>query len=190
MEEGPQRRQYPGGLEGRYYPRGLEGEFPDGPPTAVIAHRGFTLVLRFAEGDFRGEGLPQKIELLPAGPGGLKPRALRQFAPDAEVYLAYARAGMRQFGPDGTPESRIQNVREAAEVLRKVAGPGRGLPDAFYRDIAAEYKALVDGGEPHPVKAIAGKHHVTISAASHWLREARRRKLLPPKTRKGGSRAR
>jgi hypothetical protein len=189
MESEGQSRSYPGGLEGRFYPRGLRDEFPDGPPTATIRHRGFILILRFAEGDFRGDGLLQKIELLPEQ-DGLKPRELRQFAPDAELYLAYARAGMRQFGPEGTVESRTQDVREAAEILRKIAGPGRGHSDEFFRDIVKEYNALIEGGELHPVKALSEKHHVTISAASHWLREARVRKLLPPKVKKGGKRAR
>ena len=30
-------------------------------------------------------------------------------------------------------------------------------------------------GEPHPVKALSEFHHVTISAASRWVKEARRR---------------
>jgi hypothetical protein len=42
-------------------------------------------------------------------------------------------------------------------------------------------ECVVDGGERHPVKALSEKHVVTISAASHWLREARVRKLLPAK---------
>jgi hypothetical protein len=47
-----------------------------------------------------------------------------------------------------------------------------------------EYEALVADGEKHPVKTLAEKHNVTISAASHWLREARRRGLLPEKEAK------
>jgi hypothetical protein len=55
--------------------------------------------------------------------------------------------------------------------------PGTIPPD-FYWVIAANYRALVAGGEPHPVKALAAQHHVTISAASRWLKEARRRGLV------------
>ena len=47
------------------YPKGLQDEFPDGPPTTVVKHRGCRLVLRFAPGDFMGEGLVQELRLLP-----------------------------------------------------------------------------------------------------------------------------
>jgi len=33
----------------------------------------------------------------------------------------------------------------------------------------------VSEGEAHPVKALGEIHHVTISAASRWVKEARRR---------------
>jgi hypothetical protein len=175
------------------YPRGLEDEFrPDddefGPPTVVITHRGFKLVLRFAEGDFMGEGLVEKIELLP-DTEELKLGVLRRLAPDAELYLAYARYAMRIFGPEGTPEGRITQLRDSAEALRALAKPSRRLSNGFYKTIALEYNALIDGGEKSPVTALAEKHGVVISAASHWLREARARKLLPEK-KKGGRNAR
>jgi hypothetical protein len=159
------------------YPKGLRDEFPDGPPTAVVKHRGCEIVLRFAPGDFFGEGDLQELRLLP-GTEDLRPRVLRQFAPEAEQYLAFARAAMRIFGPEGTPEGRFENYRAGADVLRGIAGPGRGLSDEFYKVVATSYTALVAGGEPHPVKALGEKHHVTISAASRWIKEARRRGLL------------
>jgi hypothetical protein len=166
------------------YPRGLEDEFPEGPPTVVIKHRGFRFVLRFAEGDFFGKGELQKLELLP-DEQDLKPRALRRFAPDAEVYVQYARAQMRLFGsedePVDTPEIRIQRIRDSADALRKLAGPGRSQRGEFLRRIVQERQALLEGGERHPVKALAENHNVTISAASHWLREARVRGFLPEK---------
>jgi len=159
------------------WPKGLKDEFPDGPPTAVLKHRGCELVLRFAPGDFAGEGDIQELRLLP-GTADLRPRVLREFAPDAEQYLAFARAAMRIFGPEGTPEERDENFRAAADVLRHIAGPRRGLSDEFYKVIATSYASLVAAGEPHPVKALHKKHHVTMSAASRWLKEARRRGLI------------
>jgi hypothetical protein len=164
--------------EARFFHLGLRDEFPNGPPTVVIEHRGCRLILRFAHGDFRGEGDIQELRLTPGEKTELTPRVLRQFAPDAETYLAYARAGMRMFGPEGTPASRLERIRDAAEALRAISGPGRGLSGEFYRVIATEYAALVDGGEKHPVKSIGEKHHVTISAASRWVKEARRRGLI------------
>ena len=159
------------------HPRGLREEFPEGSPTAVITHRGCRLILRFAEGDFHGEGDVQEIRLLP-DTATLQPRVLRQFAPEAETYLAYARAAMRIFNPDVPFETRQENLAGAVEALRQIAGPGRGLNNEFYRTIATSYQALVDGGEPHPIKALGEKNHVTISAASRWVKEARRRGFI------------
>ena len=160
------------------YWRGLKGEFPDGPPTAVITHHGFRLVVRFEPGDFSADGPVQELSVFP-GTEALEPRALREFAPEAELYLAYARAAMRILaGKEGTHEERWRSFYRAGKLLRDVGGPGRGLSDEFYRTIAEHYRALVEEGEPHPVKTLGETHHVTISAASRWVTEARRRRYI------------
>ena len=161
----------------KVWPKGLRDEFPNGPPTAVITYRGCRLILRFAAGDFAGEGEVQELRLLP-DTKTLEPKVLRQFAPQAELYLAYARAAMRLFGPKGTPEIRHENLAASAAALRQIAGPGRGLSDEFYRTIAKNYEALTSEGEPHPVKALSEIHHVTIGAASRWVKGARDRGLI------------
>jgi hypothetical protein len=166
----------------KVFPHGLSHEFPNGPPTAVIAHRGCRLVLRFGEGDYAGEGQLQALELHPDAET-LEPRVLRRFSPQAELYVAYARAAMRVFGPEGTPESRRDNLRGAAEALRQIGGPGRGLSDEFFRTIAKHYDAIVSEGEPHPVKALGEAHSVTIGAASRWIKEARRRGFITRRRR-------
>ncbi len=169
-------------VKGTAWHKGLPDDgFPYGPPTAVINHRGIRLELRFAPGDFAAEGNVQSIRVLP-GDEPLEPRVLRRFAPDAELYLAYARRGMRLFGPEGTAESRTNDLRAAVLALRDISGPGRGLPDAHYETIATHYKALVDEGEPHPIKALSEIHHITISGASRWVKGARDRGYLPAAT--------
>ena len=164
----------------RVFPLGLEEEHPDGPPTAVVTHRGCRFVLRFARGDFRGEGVLQELCVLPDSEQ-LEPRVLRRFAPYAERYTQFARAAMRILGPEGTVDERREQLRGAADALREIAGPGRGHSDEFYKTIAKQYEALVAEGEPHPVKALGETNSVTISAASRWVTEARRRGLLPMK---------
>lgn len=149
------------------YPAGREALTKEGPPEVVIKDRGCELVLVFP--DMTGEGNLQELRLRP-DVEQLEPRVLRRFAPQAELYLALARAALRMQGDD--------DVRGAVEALRSIGRPGRGLPDPFYRTIAANYRALLSEGERHPVKAIAEIHHVTISAASRWLKEARRRGLI------------
>jgi hypothetical protein len=158
--------------DAKVYPHGMD-DFPDGTPTVVVTHRGCKIVLRFAAGDYWGEGPLEEFRLLPED-GALKLGALLRFVPEGERYLHFAREAMRIFAP-GEPEKLWENFRNAAQELRDLAGPGRGLRDGFYRMIAANYAALVAEGEPSPVKALAEIHSVTISAASRWLKEARRR---------------
>lgn len=163
-------------------PHGFEGEAPNGPAIAVIRHRGVRLELRFAPGDVRGEGEIQELRLLP-DVDELTPRVLRKFAPDAELYVQFARAAMRHWDPEEDPATKQVRLRDAAEALRVLSGPGRGLTDEFYKRIGETYNALVAEGEPHPVKTLSEIHHVTISAASRWIKEARRRGKI---TAKGG----
>jgi hypothetical protein len=122
--------------------------------------------------------------LVTAGTPGapLAGRELRLVAPDADLYIAYARAAMNWMNPD--VPSRKEDFRRAAEALRPLGGPGRRLPPKFYRNIAQQHEAMVAAGEPHPVKAISEAHHVTISAASRWLSKARQLGFLDD----GGSR--
>jgi hypothetical protein len=154
------------------------------PPTereVVIQHRGLELVLLFSsfpDGDL--------IEMLvAAGSAGapLAGRELRQVAPDADLYIAYARAAMNWMNPD--VPSRKEDFRRAAEALRPLGGPGRRLPPKFYRNIAQQHDAMVAAGEPHPVKAISEAHHVTISAASRWLSKARQLGFLDSEKSRG-----
>jgi hypothetical protein len=177
--------------QAKVFPRGLANEdvyenFPDGPPTVVLTHRGCHFVFRFAKDDLAGESGVRKLEVVSAEGDTLDPKALRRFAPQVELYLAYVRAGMRMHGggplDEADPETdlrrRHEDIREAAKALRDVGGPGRGLSDEFYRLISRHYAELVGAGEPHPVKALGQAHHVTTSAASRWLTAARAKGLL------------
>lgn len=146
-----------------------------GSAVAEVRHRGFRFLLDFGPGNVTGDGPLRQLTVLP-DTQELQPRALRQFAPEAERYVAYARSAFKLFrGDEGTLAERQESYVAAGEALREIAGPGRGHPDSFYRNIAASYQALVDEGEPHPIKAIGEKHHITISGASRWVKEARRR---------------
>jgi hypothetical protein len=156
------------------YPGGLDDEFPNGPPTAVIEDRGLKLVLRFGEGDVAGSGPIQEIWLqsdtqpLEVGALGLMP--------SSATYFQHARAHMALLGStEGTPAELEQRFRDTLKPFLNVVGPGRGHSDAFYRILAEEYKANVAEGNLRPVTTIARNHSVTISAASRWLKETRRR---------------
>jgi hypothetical protein len=88
-------------------------------------------------------------------------------------YVAYAQAEMAMERDD----------RAAAIETLRVSGRGRrGFDDRFYREIAAEYNALVGAGERHPIKALAeARAPIHKSRASRWISEARRRGYIQPK---------
>jgi hypothetical protein len=99
-------------------------------------------------------------------PRPLDMRALQRVTENYSTYLELARRAL-VLDQDG--------MAGAVELLR---GPGKKparLTDDFYRLIATDYKARRDSGEAHLVKALAEAHHVTVSAASRWIKEARRR---------------
>lgn len=154
---------------------------PERGREVVIKHRGLELVLRFSsfpDGDLID------MRITAGRPGDpLAGRELRQVAPDADLYLAYARAAMNWMNP--SVPGRKEDFRRAAEALRPLGGPGRRLPPKFYRNIAQQHDAMVAAGEPHPVKAISGAHHVTISAASRWLSKARQLGFLDGEDSRG-----
>lgn len=154
---------------------------PERGREVVITHRGLELVLRFSsfpDGDL------MEMRITAGAPGDpLAGRELRQVAPDADLYVAYARAAMNWINP--SVPGRREDWRRAAEALRPLGGPGRRLPPKFYRNIAEQHRAMVAAGEPHPVKAISEAHDVTISAASRWLTKARQLGFLDGEDSRG-----
>jgi hypothetical protein len=70
---------------------------------------------------------------------------------------------------------------KTSQALRDLGSTRRGLSPDHYRQVADQYAWLLAEGEKHPVKALGEMHHVTISAASRWIKEARRRGLIDEK---------
>jgi hypothetical protein len=175
----PEVKVYAHGLKGETTPGGPPGE---APATAVVSYQGVKVLLRFAPGDLYGEGDVQEMWIRP-GTEPLEPRVLRRVAPQAEMLLAFARSAMRLLAPpdeDGkfNVEQRWATWQASADALREVGRTRRGLSDRFYRTIADQYTTLIAEGEPNPVKTLGEIHHVTISAASRWIKEARRREYI------------
>lgn len=110
---------------------------------------------------------------------GLQPAEFARLARNLPRYVDYARASI---------EWEWGDRDRALETLRKEAGKTRrGLPDRFYREIAAEYEQLLRDGDPHPLKTIADARPVHKSRASRWVKEARQRGYISEK--KGKSHA-
>jgi hypothetical protein len=124
-------------------------------------HVGFELGERF---DFE-PGTPS-IQLAEE-PEPLDPVALKRIANNYVSYLEFARHAivLEQEGMTG-----------ALRRLRPGRKPAR-LTDDFYRLIADDFRARREGTSA-PLKELAGAHHVDVSTASRWVKEARRRGYL------------
>lgn len=123
--------------------------------------RGLTIRLYFTEGD----AMPDEIRVIP-GDGTLDPAALSGLMPNSPLFVKYAQALLRHDNDD---------VARTAQMMREVGATRRGLPDEFFRLVAGQYKDLLKAKEPYPVKTISEMHWTTISSASRWIKEARRR---------------
>lgn len=55
----------------------------------------------------------------------------------------------------------------------------RSKPDAFYRQVAHLHTALRAAGERGPAKVIAEANKVPVSTVHRWMKEARRRGVMP-----------
>lgn len=61
----------------------------------------------------------------------------------------------------------------------EVAASGRGRPDSFYAAVADEYRRRLSESV-RPVAELAEANGVPVTTAYRWIKEARRRGLLPP----------
>lgn len=84
---------------------------------------------------------------------------------------------------------QVTQLQRQANEARPKLRPGRPpeYGDAHYSTIADAYSRLVTTGRP--VKSIAEQMHVSPKTVDRWVREARRRGLLP-QTQQGRARAR
>jgi hypothetical protein len=124
---------------------------------------GCELVLFFD--DLGRKGPLRELRLLP-GSEELEPWAVRRLAPQAPLYVQYARAAM-----SADEEGWVGSLW----ALREIGATRRGLGDEFYKLVGRNYAALIEQGERYPVKALGEMHHAAISTASRWIKEARRR---------------
>src|SRR5689334_6610903 len=117
------------------------GQDDGGRPRVEIRHKGARLVIRWPKDDTAGEQLPLSFEIYP-DVDLLEPGVLRQFAPQAELYVAYAQKMLRIFGGSeddyGTNVDRWQEAVAAADLLREQGKTRRGLSRGFYKGIAQE----------------------------------------------------
>jgi hypothetical protein len=127
--------------------------------------------LRMLFEDWTGEGDVLRLRIAPvAKKGSLRPEMMRDLGKRYPVLVEYALASFA---------GRKGDAAAAVRALRAAGKTARGLGDRHYQLVAEQYLTLVDNGERAPIKALAGLNHVTISAASRWVKEARRRGYVP-----------
>ena len=80
------------------------------------------------------------------------------------------------FHPHGTTTGWRDIARLPEDLL---VAPGRSRPDAFYATVASTYRHLVSTTS-RPVVELALANDVPRSTAHRWVKEARRRGMLPP----------
>jgi hypothetical protein len=138
--------------------------------SVVMKEAGATLTLFFPlDTGWAGESELLELRLEPDNGTPFEPWRL---VPRLPLYLQYARA---------TLADRRDDMAAALRALRDAGATRRGLGDDFDSLVAQSYGALVAEGERHPVKALAEMQPVDISTASRWIKEARRRGLIPEK---------
>ena len=77
------------------------------------------------------------------------------------------------------PSPATSRPRTARVPDRLRSNAVSGYPDAFYEAVASIYRRLV-ATSSSPVADLADANSVPLSTAQRWVKEARRRALLPP----------
>jgi hypothetical protein len=146
-------------------------EVHDPRVSVAMIEGGVKLTLFFPEeSGMSGDAEPVEIRIEPHDDS--QPFDAWRLMPKLPLYVSYARAALAW---------RWDDAGRALQALREVGTTRRGLNDDFYRAVGELHAALVDQGEPHPVKALAEMQPVDISTASRWISEARRRGYLREK---------
>lgn len=125
------------------------------------------------------------VRLAPATDGRLRVSALHVEGPVTAGLLRLIPIGRIEAAANASFHHQHQNtVSTASQVdpripddLRRV--DGRGRPDSFYESVAAVYRQL-SATTAQPVALLAEANEVPRTTAHRWVKESRRRGLLPP----------
>jgi hypothetical protein len=106
-----------------------------------------------------------------------------------DVPLARIEAGanadpaMRRWMESGMPEEAIKRARRVAAKRPRLERPTkrRPLPDEFFADVAAAYRAAVSAGLP-PAKTLAEDSGTPQGTVNRWISTARDKDFLPKGT--------
>lgn len=172
---------YRNGFDGDLYIR-FE-ELPDGRLVAAELHA------RSASGQLTGTDLRKislgQIETSTNSPitGDMLRHRIRNQAEQARVKKQFARL-WPEIVAVGTKEAMDGLVELGYWASTKLDIPTtRKKPDAFYEQVANVYAALLNQGVSYPAAGLAEANGVAVTTVHRWIKEARRRGLLPPARR-------
>jgi hypothetical protein len=149
----------------------------DGDLESVIALR----LKQDAEGVWQPEGT---FYLLPVTPERIRSIPLRRILIAVAASEAL-RSGLAARQDEDVPEPGSDDFHRALggfihpELPRLERPATRNLPDEFYAAVADRYRDAAARGL-NPRRAIADAADVSTDVAGRWVREARKRDLLPP----------
>lgn len=173
-------RLYP--VEGQWY------EWRQEPPLPA------TVLVRIAPGcdgrlllaGLRVEGTPtaELLRAIPVGRIEAVANAQLTTVDDAVVPAVVARRSHPHAAAADPRGWEITDPRRALDRPRHDRPPSepagrRGRPDTFYERVAHEYLRLAQTS-PRPATDLAEAHGVPVTTAHRWIKEARRRRFLPP----------
>lgn len=78
-----------------------------------------------------------------------------------------------------------QSERSRGPSLKLRIPTDRKRPDSFYRQVAERFQWLAERGS-QPAKELAAANDVPVTTVHRWIKEARRRGILPPVRRGDG----
>jgi hypothetical protein len=121
---------------------------------------------------------------------GLRLAELMQQDRAEAIAQAQARVQRYESGPlaahvdaDALAKVRRDSRNVVATQARSVRGRRPLYDDEHYKAVAAVYLAVLHAGANNPTRQVADKWTVSKAAAATWIKEARRRGLLPATTR-------
>ncbi|MEI7547853.1 MAG: hypothetical protein WCK21_07320 [Actinomycetota bacterium] len=88
--------------------------------------------------------------------------------------------------PDSPPGRKAKAATDSAvrRQTGELARPGRkGHESGFYEAVAQRWGELRTQGDPHPAGTISEERGYSVNTVNGWLRECRKRALMPKSTR-------
>ena len=120
------------------------------------------------------------VQVAPAPDGRQTLTGLQVLGPVAADVLRSIPVGRIEAAANALFHVAAAPPRKSARIPANLrANAVQGYPDRFYEAVAAAYRSLV-ATSSRPIVDLAEANGVPVTTAQRWVKEARRRGLLPP----------